>query len=57
MKALIVRFIRETTGQDLIEYALLGATVSLAATAGMTALGSALDTKFTNYGTSVTNAS
>jgi pilus assembly protein Flp/PilA len=57
MKKLIARFVHDTEGQDLIEYALLGGFISLAASAGMTALGTALDTKFTNLGTSVTNAS
>lgn len=43
MTRLLARFFRDTTGQDLIEYALLGGFVSLAAVAGATALGTALD--------------
>jgi Flp pilus assembly pilin Flp len=33
MTTLILRFVRETEGQDLIEYALLAATISLGVTA------------------------
>lgn len=43
MKQLIVRFVHDDQGQDLIEYVLLGGFVSLAAVAGATALGLALD--------------
>ena len=39
MKNLIVRFVREEAGQDLIEYALIATFVSLVASAGATALG------------------
>jgi Flp pilus assembly pilin Flp len=38
MKNLISRFVQETDGQDLIEYALLAALVAVACTAGMTLL-------------------
>jgi pilus assembly protein Flp/PilA len=38
MKNLIVRFVREEEGQDLIEYALLCALVAIAAVAGMNLL-------------------
>lgn len=44
MKKLFVRFVRESEGQDLIEYVLLGGFVSLAAVAGATALGLSLNT-------------
>ena len=37
MKSLIVRFVREEAGQDLIEYALIATFVSLVAAAGATA--------------------
>ena len=39
MKNLIARFVREDAGQDLIEYALLGSFVSLAAYVGANFLG------------------
>ena len=48
MKNVIVRFIREDAGQDLIEYALLGAFVSLAAAVGAQALGTSLQNWYTN---------
>jgi pilus assembly protein Flp/PilA len=57
MKSLLVRFIRETEAQDLIEYALLAAGIALAAVTAIEAVGTALSTKYTNIGTSVTNAS
>ena len=43
MKNLIVRFVREEAGQDLIEYALIATFVSLVASVGATALGTSLN--------------
>jgi len=43
MKRLIVRFVREEEGQDLIEYALLATLVALVVGAGATALGTNLN--------------
>jgi len=43
MKGLIVRFVREDQGQDLIEYALLASFLSVAAAAGATAAGGKLN--------------
>ncbi len=57
MKNLIKRFVKETEGQDLIEYALLAALIGLATTAAMTALSGSISTEFGKIGTSVTNAS
>jgi len=56
MMNLLKRLWKEEEGQDLIEYALLVALVALAATAGMNALASKINTEFTNLGTSLTNA-
>jgi Flp pilus assembly pilin Flp len=39
MKNLLVRFVREEEGQDIIEYALLGAFISIVATVAITAIG------------------
>jgi len=39
MKNLIQRFIREDEGQDMIEYALLAAFISVIAIIGITAVG------------------
>ena len=43
MKKLIVRFVKEDEGQDLIEYALLAAFLSLAAATGAGIVGTSLD--------------
>jgi pilus assembly protein Flp/PilA len=43
MQKLIVRFVREEAGQDLIEYALIATFVSLVAAAGATLLGTSLN--------------
>jgi pilus assembly protein Flp/PilA len=40
-------------GQDLVEYALVVALIALAATAGMKSLATALNTGFTNIGTTL----
>jgi len=48
MKSLIVRFVREEQGQDLIEYALLAAFLSLAAAGGAAAVGVSLDGWYTD---------
>jgi len=56
MKEVLKRLCVEETGQDLIEYALLVALVALAATVGMNSLATAINTEFTNLGTSLTTA-
>jgi len=56
MKYLIVRFVREDSGQDLIEYALLAGLISLASVVAIGNLGTAIQNKFTAVGTAVTNA-
>jgi pilus assembly protein Flp/PilA len=43
MKQLIVRFVRDDEGQDLIEYVLIGTLVSIAVVAGATTLGGNLN--------------
>ena len=53
MENVIVRFIREDEGQDLIEYALLGAFVSLAAALGAQALGLGLNNWYTAIGSGI----
>ncbi len=47
MKNLFNRFVREEQGQDLIEYALLAGLISLASVVAITALGTAIQGKFT----------
>jgi pilus assembly protein Flp/PilA len=56
MRAILRRLWAEESGQDLIEYALLVALVALAATLGMNTLATAINTEFTNLGTSLTTA-
>ena len=56
MKNLLNRFVREDAGQDLIEYALLAGLISLASVVAITALGTAIQNKFTAVGGAVTAA-
>jgi Flp pilus assembly pilin Flp len=53
---LIARFVRETEGQDLIEYALLGVLIALATTTAMTLLAGSISTSFGNVNTAFTTA-
>jgi pilus assembly protein Flp/PilA len=55
MTTLFTRFVRDEQGQDLIEYALLGAFVSLAAVAGATILGTGLNSWYTDIGGAIDN--
>jgi pilus assembly protein Flp/PilA len=48
--------LQDENGQDLIEYALLIAFVAFAATVGMKALATDINTAFTNIGTDLTTA-
>jgi pilus assembly protein Flp/PilA len=48
-------WIRREEGQDLVEYALVVALIGFAATAGMNSLASAINTLFTNVGTTLTS--
>jgi len=50
MKNLFARFVREESGQDLIEYSLLGAIVALGAVIGMTALSGSINSTFDAVG-------
>jgi pilus assembly protein Flp/PilA len=49
-------FIRDESGQDLIEYALVAAIIALGATAAMTSLATTISGTFTKIGTSLTTA-
>ena len=53
MKKFLIRFWKETEGQDLVEYALVVALIALAATAGMKTLASDLSTAFSSIGTTI----
>ena len=45
---------KEESGQDLIEYALVGLIVALGAIVGMTTLASAINKEFTSIGAKLT---
>jgi Flp pilus assembly pilin Flp len=53
MKQLITNFIADEQGQDIIEYALLGTFVSIAAYSGAQILASGYNTWFGELGASV----
>ena len=53
MKNALARLLRDTEGQDLIEYALLAALIALAAITAMTSLGGAINSKFDSVSTSL----
>jgi pilus assembly protein Flp/PilA len=55
MQNLIVRFVRDDEGQDLIEYVLLGSFIALVVLTGATALGTQLNTWYTNVAAWVGN--
>ena len=57
MKGLVSRFVRDTDGQDLIEYALLAAGIALAAVAAINGVGTALNTQYGSISTSLTSGS
>jgi Flp pilus assembly pilin Flp len=53
MKTLLAQFVQETDGQDLIEYALLAATIAIAVIVVMQNVALALNARFTTISTSV----
>jgi pilus assembly protein Flp/PilA len=57
LKGLLIRLVKEDSGQDLIEYALIAALIALGATAAMSTLAGDISTAFTNVGTRLTTAS
>ena len=57
MKALLSKFVRESDGQDLIEYALLASVIALGVTAAMLYLRDQLNSEFSSIGNSVTAGS
>ena len=57
MKNLIVRFIREDQGQDLIEYAFLAVFIGLAVTLGLQAVATGVNSQMSNIGSQVTAGS
>ncbi len=57
MNDLLARFIHEDAGQDLVEYALLLALISLATIAAMGLLGGAINNKYNSASATVNSAS
>jgi pilus assembly protein Flp/PilA len=57
MKQLVMSFVRETEGQNLIEYALLAATIGVGSIIGMRAVRNALNAEFSAIGSQLTSAS
>ena len=57
MKNLIIRFVREEEGQDLVEYAMLLAFIALIAIVGVKTLGTTVNTFFSNVATALTSGS
>jgi pilus assembly protein Flp/PilA len=57
MKKLFTRFVHETEGQDLIEYALLAAIIALGVTAAMGGVKTALSGQFNAISSSIASGS
>jgi Flp pilus assembly pilin Flp len=53
----LARFVRDTEGQDLIEYALLAATIALGTLAGMQAIKNAVNSEFSTIASSINTGS
>jgi pilus assembly protein Flp/PilA len=49
----MVRIIKEESGQDLVEYALVVALIAFGAAAGMKALGTGVNTMFSHISTTL----
>jgi pilus assembly protein Flp/PilA len=53
MKALLLKLVREEKGQDVIEYALLAAGISVVAVPTVPAIGTAVNNAYSNINTKV----
>jgi pilus assembly protein Flp/PilA len=56
MKQALRNFLRDESGQDLIEYALVAAILALAAVAGMSSLASNISNAFSAVGVKLSSA-
>ena len=56
MKQLIARFVKEEEGQDLIEYALLAALISVLAFAMISTIGTGVNVIYSQVNTQVSTA-
>jgi len=55
MTKIFARLVKDESGATAIEYGLIAALISVALITGATALGNALNAKFTTLSTTVTN--
>ena len=55
-KQILSNLLKEESGQDLIEYALVAALIALGATAAMTTLAGSISTAFGNINTKLNTA-
>ena len=56
MNKFFSRFVKDESGATAIEYGLIAALIAVVIITGATALGTALNAKFTTIGTTVTSA-
>jgi pilus assembly protein Flp/PilA len=56
LKSMFVNLLRDESGQDLIEYALVAAIIALGAVTAMTSLANSIGAAFNNIGTKLTTA-
>ncbi|MEO9613768.1 MAG: Flp family type IVb pilin [Nitratireductor sp.] len=56
MSKLFARFVKDESGATAIEYGLIAALIAVAIMAGAGALGTSLDSKFTELSTTLDNA-
>lgn len=55
-KRVLSDFLKDESGQDLIEYALVAALIALGATAAMNTLATTISSAFTTIGTKLSSA-
>ena len=56
MQKLVTRFIKDESGATAIEYGLIAALIAVALIAGATALGTDINSKFSNIASTISNA-
>ncbi len=56
LKDLFIRLVKDDSGQDLIEYALIAALLALGAVTGMKTLANTITSAFGSVGSSLTSA-
>jgi pilus assembly protein Flp/PilA len=56
IKRAVIAFMKDESGQDLIEYALVAGLIGLGAVVAMTGLAGKIESAFNTVGTNLTNA-